>query len=438
MPWVHPSFRRFLATRSSLVTHCCLSVAKRGEQKGINGAQRNELPSSLHSQDHPSRAREKSRFTGIHTLTQTPSNNHAAHTEMVMKRVRHPSGADILFDAKWHQYKLGGTKLLSVSKTLDRYFPFDEEKVLAIVSRKTQLPVAQIKAQWNRQALLGKNVHAYIESKLLQEPPPAFTLLMANAAAAAAAGKGGSPGVEPSSMALSELLHGEESTYLPVADAAVDRVLTGYEVLAVEQVIAAPDWGVAGTIDFVAVNRANPKKIMIGDWKTSGSVTSDFRFGSFQTPSMGCLRHLPNDKLFRYAMQVIIYGEIVKREKYFEKGFFDAAIAAAVARNRGVEGGAKGQEAENTEAAKAKGKKAKNKKQQKKGNGDASVGPLTVDLSALHRGDFELEYGIIQMSKDEQGGVVAEFKEVTEGTVLPADSSDTDFTALLKRVMAGE
>ncbi|RNE98652.1 hypothetical protein TraAM80_08647 [Trypanosoma rangeli] len=95
-----------------------------------------------------------------------------------MKRVPHPSGVDIIFDAKWHQYKLGHTALRSVSKVLDKHFPFDEKRVLALVSKKTGQPVEDVKAGWNRQALLGKNIHEYIEAKLCGLPPPTWTLLL--------------------------------------------------------------------------------------------------------------------------------------------------------------------------------------------------------------------------------------------------------------------
>ncbi|CAD2220863.1 hypothetical protein AGDE_10524 [Angomonas deanei] len=202
-----------------------------------------------------------------------------------------------------------------------------------------------------------------------------------------------------------EVLHGEEPEYIVEAEKAVQRVLEHYYVLGVEQVVAAPEWGIAGTIDFMGLNKKN-HNILIGDWKTSGSVVSNFRFGSFETPCMGCLNHLPNSKYYRYAMQIFIYGEILKREKYFEKGFFDAAIKTAV-------------------------EKAKEKKKAKGEPLQVSLYHKTENISHM------LEYGIVQLSKDEQGQVVTEYKDVSESTILPTDRREMDFLTLLQDVMKG-
>eukprot|EP00796_Vickermania_ingenoplastis_P004032 gene4032-2886_t len=311
-----------------------------------------------------------------------------------MKSVAHPSGVPILFDAKWHQYKMGGVSLRSVSKVLDRFFPFDEKGVLALVSRKTGEPVAVIKEKWNRQALLGKNVHQYIESKLLQAPAPTFCLLLEKAKK--------DPG------AVKDLLHGEESLYLPVADQAVQTMLESYEVLAVEQVIACPSLGIAGTIDLLARNKKNGH-ILIGDWKTSGSVKSNFRFGSFESSSLGCLRHLPNSKMYRYALQIAIYGEILRREGYLESGYFDK-----LATNRQV-----------TAAPGKAGKAARQKKEKK--------APSPASPSAI-----SMEYGLVYMSKEETGDVASEFIGISENTILPKDRPEMTFSLLLQQVLEGK
>ncbi|RNF15427.1 uncharacterized protein Tco025E_05530 [Trypanosoma conorhini] len=342
-----------------------------------------------------------------------------------MRRVPHPSGVDVVFDAKWHQYKVGHTALRSVSKVLDKYFPFDEKRVLALVSKKTGQPVEDVKALWNRQALLGKNIHEYIETKLRGLPPPTWTLLLKRqqqqaAAAAAAAkeepvkkkrgrkkkkaaaaaeadekerGEAASLSTASSQSTVDALLHGEEAAYMKAADGVIETILGNYDVIAVEQVIASPSWGIGGTVDLIARNKRT-QKLFIGDWKTSSSVASAFRFGSFETPCTGCLMHLPNTKFYRYAMQVIIYGEILKHERYLSDGFFGRAVKPV----------------------------------------DASVKGITVSSRSLHSA---LEYGIVQLSKNEEGGVCVEFKEVTEGTVLPVDARDFTFRELLKNVMRG-
>lgn len=368
-----------------------------------------------------------------------------------LKRIPHPCGTEILFDAKWHQYKIGDTALRSVSKLLDKYFPFDEKRVLQLVAKKTGQPIDVIKRGWSRQALLGKNVHAYIECKLLQKPPPTFLLLLQRRQAREAsrpADVTGPANITTSSLE-DEVLHGEENLYLPVADAAVETILSHYDLISSEEVIAAPTWGIAGTVDFIGRHKQT-NRILIGDWKTSGSVTSNFRFGSFEAPCPGCLRHLPNSKFYRYAMQVMVYGRILARERYFEQKFFDVPLRAALQASVSMEDATS---AKSTE--KSAGKKRSPSKKKKSTTQDNAFTPATsppstllssaADVEALlasyyHSGNMEekFDYGIVQLAKNEDGAVAVEFKEVTPSTVLPPDCPEVSFEELLQRVMEGE
>lgn len=321
-----------------------------------------------------------------------------------MKAVPHPAGIPILFDSKWHQYKVGGVTLRSVSKVLDRFFPFDEKHVLAMVSRKTGEPVDVIKEKWSRQALLGKNVHEYIECQLRNQPPPTFCMLLEKLKS------------NPE-MNLKGVVHGEEPMYLPVAEKAVHTVLEHYDVLAVEQVVACPSLGIAGTIDLLARNKSNGN-ILIGDWKTTGSVKSNFRFGSFETSSAGCLRHLPNSKMYRYALQIAIYGEILRREKYFENDYFGKLSPPALC----------SQPAELPQDT----NQTKKKKVKKPKKGAA---PASIDGAEK---PHVFEYGLIQMSKLENGSVGSEFIGISEATILPLDQPELTFPQLLSKVLHGE
>lgn len=235
--------------------------------------------------------------------------------------------------------------LKSVSKVLDKHFPFDEARVSAAVGTKTGQSAAEVSKGWKRQAVLGKNVHSFIEAKLRSEAPPAI----------------------PASE-----LHGDEAKYYPVAEDAVVNVTKLYETVAIEQVIASPSLGLAGTIDYLGRNRKTGA-IFVGDWKTSGSVVSNFRFGSFETPAAGSLSHLPNAKFYRYAMQILIYGLILRLEGY-DKMFGDNLLK------------------------------------------------------------LPMEYGIVQMSKTETGDVDVDYKLVTDTTVLPLDS-DISVDELLRVVI---
>lgn len=320
-----------------------------------------------------------------------------------MKTVAHPSGQNILFDAKWHQYKIGGVALRSVSKVLDHFFPFDEKRILGIVSKKTGEPEAVIKEKWNKQALLGKNVHEFIERKILNQPPPTFCLLLDKYK-----DKPEIPEVAKT------VIHGEEPLYLPVAEKALETLRNNYTVLAVEQVIACPSLGIAGTIDLLALNKKTGR-ILIGDWKTSGSVRSDFRFGSFESNSLGCLRHLPNSKMYRYALQIMIYGEILRREKYLESGFFE-------------------KHKQNATPVQSTAKRTKSNRKGQKCEVDIEAASLP---SLCKNYPSELEYGLVHFCKEQTGCVGSEFVGVSESTVLPVDKPELTFNQLLKQVLEG-
>lgn len=250
-----------------------------------------------------------------------------------MRKIAHPNGKLIVFNPQFHSYAIDSVRLKAVSKYLDEYFPFDEKRISALVAKKTGQNPEDVKRGWKLQGVLGKNVHAVIESKLLGSPLPVIK---------------------------TENLHGDEEKYIPPALDAVGKVLSMYDIVAVEQVIASPQLRVAGTIDFIGRNKQTGA-LLIADWKTTGSTATNFRFGSFETPAEGLLRHLPNAKMSRYAMQVLIYGHILRLEGY--SALFGDAV--------------------NT---------------------------------------LPLEYGIVQLAKNEEGDVVSEFRRVSPMDVVPPDA----------------
>ena len=262
-----------------------------------------------------------------------------------MKRALHPCGKEIVFNPAWHTYTMSGVgKLKSVSKVLDAFFPFDSQRVSSLVAKKTGQTQKDVLKEWSTQALLGKNVHAHIEAILGKQPAPTFTEK-----------------------------HGNEAAYIGVAEPAVAKVLTFYDVVGIETIVASPELGIAGTIDFLGRNKKTGA-YFVGDWKTSGSVHSNFRFGSFETPCPAPLSHLPNVKMSRYGLQVLIYGHILCREGY------------------------------------------------------QSIYPGITDLP--------LEYGIIQFAKREGGGVGVQFKRITPDLLVPPCCiNEEDGASIIRKVV---
>jgi hypothetical protein len=88
--------------------------------------------------------------------------------------------------------------------------------------------------------------------------------------------------------------------------------------------IASPRYKLAGTIDFLGRNRRTGA-ILVGDWKTSGSMPTMYRLSStFNVPAEEPLSHLVNEKMSRYALQTLIYGHLLQTEGY--GGLIDSAI----------------------------------------------------------------------------------------------------------------
>jgi hypothetical protein len=204
-----------------------------------------------------------------------------------LKTAKHPSGVDLLFDPEWHSYKFAGKRLLSISRVLDRFFPFDADAVAAKVAAKELKTVEQVKAEWLTSTVLGTNVHAHIEALLLGEPrrPVAD-------------------------------LQGDEDLFYPAATVAANSIAAKYEVVACEAMVCSPRLRIAGTIDFIGRNRETGA-IAIMDWKTSSSSASaGFRFGSFDEPCPPPLQHLVNSKTTRYSLQVLLYGHLLRTEGY--------------------------------------------------------------------------------------------------------------------------
>lgn len=264
-----------------------------------------------------------------------------------MKKFAHPANRTLEFHPQYHQYKVTGLNqpFRSVSKVLNQYFPFDTNRIAAIVAEKEGKTVQDVTAAWKRQGMLGTNVHAFIEAKIEQRPPP---------------------------MLLPASRHGDEELFFVEAEKAVQSVLHEYETIRIETGVASIPLGVAGTIDYLGRHKATGR-FLIADWKTSGKAGTGFRFGSFEEPCPGILSHLPNEKFFRYALQILLYGYILRTEGY-SKIF---------------------------------------------GEGMAKL---------------PLEYGVIQFGKTEQNTVAVEFKEVTPATILPVDG-DMTTDELLYRVL---
>uniref|UniRef100_A0A7S1MMB8 PD-(D/E)XK endonuclease-like domain-containing protein n=1 Tax=Neobodo designis TaxID=312471 RepID=A0A7S1MMB8_NEODS len=268
-----------------------------------------------------------------------------------IKKVPHPSGKVVFFNPARHVYSIGapgspGARCRSVSSILNQFFPFDADKVSKIVATKQEKTQQAVLDEWKMSAQLGTNVHSHIEALLLKQPPPKFAVRQGN-----------------------------EEKFLPVATAAVERVQADYEIIAVETIVVSERFQLAGTIDFLAKNRKTGA-VMVGDWKTTSSVATGFKFSSFEGPCPPPVSHLPNSKLTRYALQTMLYGHILRTEGY--ASLIDDGIAT-----------------------------------------------------------MPLEYGLVRFGPNERGEVVADFTRVCESDLHGVDdAADLPSTTLIERICA--
>jgi hypothetical protein len=268
-------------------------------------------------------------------FTSTRSSAAPAAAADTVKKAAHPSGQVLHFDQKWHSYKLNGTKkLVSVSSVLNRYFPFDADRVAKLVAERESKTVEQVRAEWERSSVLGRNTHARIEAMILHEP-----------------------------MKQVADLHGDETAFFPVADVAGNSIAASYEVVACEAMLCSPSLRVAGTVDLIGKNRKTGA-LAILDWKTTAGPLSGFRFSSWDTPASAALAHLQNQKMQRYALQILIYGYIFRQEQYRK----------------------------------------------------------VFDKSGVNY-DLPIEYGLIQLGRSDDRGVAAEYVRVAPESVLPPDAA---------------
>eukprot|EP00758_Cryptobia_borreli_P001566 Tbor_TRINITY_DN2348_c0_g1::TRINITY_DN2348_c0_g1_i1::g.182::m.182 len=202
-----------------------------------------------------------------------------------------PGGGQVILDPKWRTFRLldSSRQITSVSKILGKFFPFDDKKASEYVAMKNNTTVEEVKAEWLKSAHLGTNVHEAIETHLLGKPLPVFQ------------GK--------------RNYHGEEHLFVPAALESIKKIQIDYEIIGVEAIVVSKQLCVAGTVDFIARHRKT-KRLLIGDWKTTASALSSFRFAGFQEPADGILSHLPNAKPCRSAIQVLMLGYIMRIEGY--------------------------------------------------------------------------------------------------------------------------
>lgn len=194
----------------------------------------------------------------------------------------------IVFNKEKHTYKYEDKTLTSVTSILKPYFPFDAETVAAGLSESTNpkyagKSVKEIMQMWTDKADAGTDVHAMCEAYLKGE---FFTI-------------------------ENEIM---QSAYNYLSKFHFEDVIC-------EAKVAAPEWGIAGTIDALVKIKG---KWYIYDWKTDSAIRmKGFKKKGDDGLCSGVLTGFENCNHTKFSFQLGIYRLILET-------FYDIPISGMV------------------------------------------------------------------------------------------------------------
>ena len=195
----------------------------------------------------------------------------------------HNQKAHLTFKPGSHDYYVGGKKLQSVTETISKYFPFDEEKVSQAVAQKKIASQEEILQRWEQQKQHGNEIHdvahRYCQGKNLAKKQK------------------------------KKIQH------------AIRFLQTSsYTVKASEIQIFSEEDDVAGTVDLLLYDEEN-QRYYVADWKTcKNEIRKDKAYEKAKDP----FHYLPNNKFHKYSMQLSTYQTIL--EKQYDIQIFDTFI----------------------------------------------------------------------------------------------------------------
>ncbi len=198
----------------------------------------------------------------------------------------HPRDARLLFDEQQHIYTCDGRQLMSVTTLVESYFEQFDAEYWAERKATPFRPKEAILAEWAAKGKiardLGTQMHARIEKYYLGE----------------------NDGSE----------YASDDTFSRFLQFAGGIRLTPYRT---EWRIYAEEYGLAGTLDFLAMNDRGEYEIW--DWKrssklvdaASGDVIDYNRYGKH---AFAPICHIPDTTFHHYALQVSVYRYILEHK----------------------------------------------------------------------------------------------------------------------------
>ena len=182
---------------------------------------------------------------------------------------------DLKFEEETHKYFiLNNIELISTTTKLNKYFPFNREKISREVAERNWVCEDEVLDEWEILAKNGSYLHLLAER-------------YAN-------------GKKLSEENLKHINH----------IIKFFKENPNYEVLGTEIKIFSKKYSIAGTIDLL-LKEKQTNRIYTLDWKTSRrEILKDDIWEMAKKP----FEKIPNNKFYKYSLQIWIYNEILKEE----------------------------------------------------------------------------------------------------------------------------
>ena len=220
---------------------------------------------------------------------------------MANKRAIHPNGDTIIFNERYHTYKSllrPSVKFVSGTGFLKRFKPpFERDKIAArcVAKSASGESAESIIESWEYKGFVARTVgtlvHQFCEWSL-------------------------TPGADAPLVGAIEHPNNEiqkaARLKAEVSKGAIQRIRDEYEVVALEEIIASCDLGIAGTIDLRCVNKQTGAVALL-DYKTSKTIDFNNQWRTMLPP----LEHLDDANFNHYALQLGLYEYVGLLENYY-------------------------------------------------------------------------------------------------------------------------
>ncbi len=211
-----------------------------------------------------------------------------------------PNGMTLQFEEKWHKYSVKEKpelKFISGTKFLSKFsVPFDRDGISARYAKKYDMKQKDVINMWEKKGEISREagtlVHNYIEDVLLGKEPRIPQTV--------------------DSLYSNEIIESGMKK-IKQADLVCEKILDEYEIVAVEEILASIEYGIAGMADLRAINKKS-RAMTILDHKTNAKIDMNNRWSNMLPP----IQNLEDCSFNKYSLQLNLYEKVLKLGDYVE------------------------------------------------------------------------------------------------------------------------